>query len=91
MKFAGNACHHLGIRRGHAAGRAGARPPDRGGGPGDFIAEIGELSGRPALVNARATSDVETLLIATEALRAVLIAEAELGERINACPHPAPC
>src|SRR6266545_3345427 len=51
-------------------------------GPGDFIAEIGELSGRPSLVNARATTDVETLLIPTEALRAVLIAEAELGERI---------
>src|SRR5262245_18303410 len=51
-------------------------------GPGDFIAEIGELSGRPALVSARATSDVETLLIPTEALRVVLIAEAELGERI---------
>jgi thioredoxin reductase (NADPH) len=51
-------------------------------GPGDFIAEIGELSGRPALVNARAISDGEALLIPTESLRAVLIAEAELGERI---------
>jgi thioredoxin reductase (NADPH) len=51
-------------------------------GPGDFIAEIGELSGRPSLVNARATTDVETLLIPTGALRAVLIAEADLGERI---------
>src|ERR1700730_3752015 len=51
-------------------------------GPGDFIAEAGELSVRPSLVDARAASDVETLLIPSDGLRALLIAEAEIGERI---------
>jgi thioredoxin reductase (NADPH) len=51
-------------------------------GPGGFLAEAGQLAGRPALVDARAVTDVETLLIPTDRLRTVLIAEAELGERI---------
>jgi thioredoxin reductase (NADPH) len=51
-------------------------------GPGQFLAEVGQLSGRPSLVDARALSDVETLLIHVDRLRALLIAEAELGERI---------
>ena len=52
-------------------------------GPGDFLAEVGQLSGRPSFVDAHAISDVETLLVPTDALRALLIAEAELGERIT--------
>jgi thioredoxin reductase (NADPH) len=52
------------------------------GGPGQFVAEIAQLSGRPALVDVHATSNVEALLIPPENLRAVLIEEAELGERI---------
>src|SRR6267143_3261467 len=52
-------------------------------GPGDFIAEVSELSGRPSFVDAHAVSDVEALLVPTEGLRALLIAEAELGERIT--------
>jgi thioredoxin reductase (NADPH) len=51
-------------------------------GPGQFLAELGQLSGRPALVDGRAEGDVETLLLAPERLRALLVAEAELGERI---------
>jgi thioredoxin reductase (NADPH) len=51
-------------------------------GPGDFIAEAGDLSSRPSLVGARAVSDVEVLLIPSDGLRALLIAEAEIGERI---------
>src|SRR6266403_118912 len=51
-------------------------------GRGGFLAEVGQLSGRPAFVDAHAVSDVETLLIPTDRLRPVLIAEAELGERI---------
>jgi thioredoxin reductase (NADPH) len=51
-------------------------------GPGQFIAEIGQLSGRVALVDGHAGGDVETLLIAPERLRALLVAEADLGERI---------
>jgi thioredoxin reductase (NADPH) len=51
-------------------------------GPGQFLAEIGQLSGRVALVDAHAEGDVETLLIPPERLRALLVAEADLGERI---------
>jgi thioredoxin reductase (NADPH) len=49
---------------------------------GEFIGEIAQLSGRPALVDADAIKPVEALIIPPERLRAVLIAEAELGERI---------
>lgn len=51
-------------------------------GPGQFLAEIGQLSGRVALVDGQAAGKVETLLIPPERLRALLVAEAELGERI---------
>src|ERR1700728_2999238 len=51
-------------------------------GPGQFLAEIGQLSGRVALVDGQAEGDVETLLIPPDRLRALLVAEADLGERI---------
>src|SRR3954449_4314867 len=51
-------------------------------GPGQFLAEIGQLSGRVALVDGHAEGNVETLLIAPDKLRALLVAEADLGERI---------
>src|ERR1043165_6910767 len=51
-------------------------------GPGQFLAEIGQLSGRAALVDGTAEGEVETLLIPPVRLRALLVAEAELGERI---------
>ena len=51
-------------------------------GPGQFLAEIGQLSGRVALVDGYAEGDVETLLIPPDRLRALLVAEADLGERI---------
>ncbi len=51
-------------------------------GPGQFLAEIAQLSGRVALVDGHAEGDVETLLIPPERLRALLVAEADLGERI---------
>src|ERR1700754_1623404 len=50
--------------------------------PGQFLAEIGQLSGRVALVDGHAEGDVETLLIPPDTLRALLVAEADLGERI---------
>jgi thioredoxin reductase (NADPH) len=50
--------------------------------PGAFIGELAQLTGRPALVDAVAASPVETIDIPPERLRAVLISEAELGERI---------
>jgi thioredoxin reductase (NADPH) len=51
-------------------------------GAGSFIGELGQLSGRPMLVDAYAHEPVEALLIPPERLRALLVAEAELGERI---------
>src|SRR3954463_14913198 len=51
-------------------------------GPGQFLAEIGQLSARVALVDGHAEGDVHTLLIPPERLRALLVAEADLGERI---------
>src|SRR5207244_11526457 len=51
-------------------------------GPGQFLAEVGQLSGRVALVDGCAEGDVETLLIPPDRLRALLVAEADLGERI---------
>ncbi len=48
----------------------------------DFLAEVGQLSGRPSLVDAHAKSDVTAIVVPTESLRSLLIAEAELGERI---------
>jgi len=52
-------------------------------GPGEFLAEVGQLSGRPALVDGHAEGEVEALLIEPPQLRALLVAEAELGERIT--------
>ncbi|TDF66937.1 FAD-dependent oxidoreductase [Cupriavidus sp. L7L] len=51
-------------------------------GPGHFLAEVGTLSGRPALVDGVALSDTDGYAITPERLRALLVAEAELGERI---------
>lgn len=52
-------------------------------GAGEFLAEVGQLSGRPALVDGHAEGEVDTLLLEPAQLRALLIAEAELGERIT--------
>src|SRR6267378_8493125 len=51
-------------------------------GPGEFVAEVGQLSGQPAFVDVHAISEVEALLIPPENLRALMIEEPELGERI---------
>src|SRR5215471_18534928 len=51
-------------------------------GPGQFLAEVGQLSGRPAPVDGQAEGEVEALLIPPDRLRALLVAEADLGERI---------
>ena len=50
--------------------------------PGSFVGELAQLTGRPALVDAVAVGPVEAIVIPPESLRAVLISEAELGERI---------
>src|SRR5436189_4901451 len=49
---------------------------------GDFTGEVGTLSGRAALVDVVADSVVEVLLLRAAALRALIVAEADLGERI---------
>jgi len=51
-------------------------------GSGHFLAELSQLSGRHALVDAHAGEEVEALLVAPEQMRALIIAEADLGERI---------
>jgi thioredoxin reductase (NADPH) len=51
-------------------------------GPGSFMGELAQLSGRPSLVDARATKPVEALVLPSPRLRDVLVMEAELGERI---------
>src|SRR6202163_190403 len=50
--------------------------------PGEFSAEVGQLSGGHALVDGYADEDLETLLVPPSQLRALIIAEADLGERI---------
>jgi len=49
---------------------------------GQFMGELAQLAGRPALADAIAKKPVQALMITPERLRALLIAEAELGERI---------
>lgn len=47
-----------------------------------FIAETSALSGAPSLVDARALEEVEAILVSSVSLRRLIVAEAELGERL---------
>jgi thioredoxin reductase (NADPH) len=58
------------------------RRPFHSPGPGSMIGELAQLAGRPPLVDGYAREAVCALHIPPERLRALLIAEAELGERI---------
>jgi thioredoxin reductase (NADPH) len=49
---------------------------------GEFSAEVGQLSGGHALVDGYADEDLDTLLVPPAQLRGLIIAEADLGERI---------
>ncbi|HEX8127309.1 MAG TPA: FAD-dependent oxidoreductase [Allosphingosinicella sp.] len=49
---------------------------------GAFMGELAQLSGQPSLIDAQARGPVETVAIPPERLRALLVAEAEVGERI---------
>ena len=51
-------------------------------GPGQFTGEIAQLSGGFALVGADADEDVEVLMIQPDRIRGLIVADAELGERI---------
>jgi thioredoxin reductase (NADPH) len=70
---------HVNVTR-HDESRRGAAIVTHG--PGGFMGELAQLAGRPALVDAHAEGPVEALIIPPDRLRALLIAEAELGERI---------
>jgi thioredoxin reductase (NADPH) len=63
-------------------GESGRPEPIVTHGAGGFMGELAQLAGRPALVDAHAQGPVEALTIPPDQLRALLIAEAELGERI---------
>jgi thioredoxin reductase (NADPH) len=62
--------------------QSGASEPIVTHGPGSFMGELAQLAGRPSLVEGRAVGATEALIIPPERLRALLIAEADLGERI---------
>ncbi len=51
-------------------------------GPGSFMGELAQLSGRPSLVDACAVEAVAALVIPSRRLRDLMVEEAELGERI---------
>jgi thioredoxin reductase (NADPH) len=51
-------------------------------GPGSIMGELTRLAGKPALVDGYAQGPVEALVIPPDRVRALIVAEAELGERI---------
>lgn len=73
------------------AGRVGIRRHDAAGhpvavadhGPGAIIGEVAGLLGRPALVDGIAVEDAEVIALDPAGLRALLVADAGLGERIT--------
>ncbi len=50
--------------------------------PGEFLAEAGTIYGGASLVDAQCVGDVHGILVVPDQLRALIIAEADLGERI---------
>ena len=62
--------------------RIGGTPEDLDVVPGEVIAELGQLSGNPSAIDVQAIDEVEAIVVPPDQLRALLIAEAELGERI---------
>jgi thioredoxin reductase (NADPH) len=51
-------------------------------GPGEFMGELAQLASRPALVDAYARTYVDALIVPPDRLRALMVADAELGERL---------
>ncbi|MDR5740476.1 MULTISPECIES: FAD-dependent oxidoreductase [unclassified Caballeronia] len=50
--------------------------------PGEFTSDVAQLSGKPAVVDAHVLEDVKAILLRPDVLRAVMVSEADLGERI---------
>jgi thioredoxin reductase (NADPH) len=50
--------------------------------PGEVLAELGTLTGKPSAIDVQAVEEVEAIVVPPDQLRALLVAEAELGERI---------
>lgn len=49
---------------------------------GHFMAEMAQLAGKPALIDGFALTDCDTLVVTPERLRALIVADAQLGEHI---------
>jgi thioredoxin reductase (NADPH) len=50
--------------------------------PGSFLGELAQLDGRPSFGDAVASEPVKALVFSPDRIRALLIAEADLGERL---------
>src|SRR5260370_28112649 len=50
-------------------------------GPGEFAAELAELSGQPSPVDVRAEGDVEALIVPADGVRAPVVAQPDLRAR----------
>ena len=50
--------------------------------PGEFVADLGTLTEKPSAIDIQVVEEVEAILVPREQLRALLIADADLGERI---------
>ena len=66
----------------HSKDALGRHPVSIEYGIGQFIAEMAQLAGKPSLVTGIATTDVIALIVTGEKLRALIVADADLGERI---------
>jgi thioredoxin reductase (NADPH) len=60
----------------------GHRTPTVRHGRGNFSGELAAMSGRPSLVDVVAAEPTEALLLSPSELRALIVAEADLGERL---------
>ncbi len=61
---------------------AGGTPDEMEILPGEFLADLGTLSDKPSAIDVQAVEEVEAIVVPPDQLRALLVAEAELGERI---------
>jgi thioredoxin reductase (NADPH) len=51
-------------------------------GPGQFSGEVAQLSGRPPLADGVAVGELDALVLDAEVIRSLMMAEADLGERL---------